>query len=69
MEIIFAGGSHYEVEGFQSICKKFDKVYVINKDAEAILPWMRRDDVLILWKWSVTMCFYVDIAALLHLQN
>lgn len=47
MGIIFAGGSHYETHGFKSLKEYFDKIYVLDNNADAIKPLMRKGDVLI----------------------
>lgn len=47
MEIIFAGGSHYETNGFESVKPYFEKIYVLDDHAEDIKPLMRESDELI----------------------
>lgn len=58
MEIIFAGGSHYGVEGFKSLLKYFDKIYILDINTEDILPLMRKNDVLI-QDFMETDCKYI----------
>ncbi len=47
MELIFAGGSHYEIEGLKSVQKYFDKIYVLNEDADGLKSIMRPQDEMI----------------------
>ncbi len=47
MEIIFAGGSHYDTYGLKSIQKIFDKVYLLNQNDEGHKSLLRENDELI----------------------
>ncbi len=46
-ELIFAGGSHYGLAGYLSVCNFFDRVYLIKDNPIEILEKKRSQDVLI----------------------
>lgn len=73
-EIIFAGGSHYGLGGYRSVCKFFDKVYLIQENPKEILDKKRNQDELISDFFSVScpvvfLCGYARLITKEELQK
>ena len=47
MNVIFAGGSHYGIGGYESLCEHFDKIFLIKDNPEEILDRIREQDSVI----------------------
>lgn len=47
MNIIFAGGSHYGLGGYEALCEYFDLIYLINDNPKHILDQKREQDCII----------------------
>lgn len=47
MDIIFAGASHHGIWGYRSLCKSFDRIFILKDSAENIITQKRDSDVVV----------------------